>query len=100
MGYMTVRMLGRNDLGSATVKQLAAFLLAARRELFHHGKRSTAGRSARKDIAAAKEEFVRRGLAVPTEGACEPEETLASLLKLWPEPRPVLVADEEADDNT
>lgn len=72
---------------SLSYKALVGYILDKRRELDHQGRKSWMGREHRKAIAAAKEEFTRRGRPIPpVEDGINPEpnEKLSELLKLWP----------------
>src|SRR5206468_1476174 len=49
-------------------RSLCVMLREARRKLKHHGRRSLMGKEAKKESAAAEEEFRSRRLEVPAEG--------------------------------
>jgi hypothetical protein len=48
-------------------RQLLCMLRDGRKKLAHHGKRSFAGKEAKKEVAAAEAELRRRGLTIPPE---------------------------------
>lgn len=75
-------------------RQVLAQLAEARRQLAHQGRRSWAGRNARKTIAAAKLELDARGVEYPA--GEEPNEKLTELLRLFPPPAPWVP---QADDH-
>jgi hypothetical protein len=49
-------------------RQLLCMLRDARRKLAHHGKRSSSGKEAKKEIAEAEAELTRRAIAIPPAG--------------------------------